>query len=261
MSVSTRRNGPSLRCWPRVSRRGGHGRRRGGLTPDLMAGHSLGEYSALVCAECLDFAAAVKAVSARARLMQSAVPRGEGAIAAVLGLEDATVEEVCADASTDSGAGVWAVNYNAPGQVVIAGKGEAVARATAIAGERGARRIMPLPMSVPVHCPLMAPAAERFEEVLSEIEFRPPKIAVVQNSDLECHLQAREIRSALVRQLTGPVRWASTIEIFKRHGARTLVEAGPGRVLTGLARRMDRDLRALSLHEADSFDRVLAELA
>ena len=136
-----------------------------------------------------------------------------------------------------------------------------MARATSIAGGRGARRVLPLPMSVPVHCPLMAPAAERFEEVLSEIEFRPPKIGVVQNADLECHLHAQEIRSALVRQLTGPVRWASTIEIFKRHGARTLVEAGPGRVLTGLARRMDRSLRALSLHEPNSFDRVLAELA
>ena len=233
----------------------------GGRSPDLMAGHSLGEYSALVCAESLDFAGAMRAVAARARLMQSAVPRGEGAIAAVLGLDDASVEEVCAQASEDSVAGVWAVNYNAPGQVVVAGKAEAVARATEMAGVRGARRIVPLPMSVPVHCRLMAPAAERFEEVLSDIEFHPPKIAVVHNSDLECHDRAQKIRAALVRQLTRPVRWASTVDVFKGHGARTLVEVGPGRVLTGLARRIDRDLRALSLHDAKSFDSVLTELA
>ena len=233
----------------------------GGRSPDLMAGHSLGEYSALVCAESLDFAGAVRAVSARARFMQSAVPRGEGAIAAVLGLDDAAVEEVCAEAGEDSVAGVWAVNYNAPGQVVVAGKAEAVARATELAGVRGARRIVPLPMSVPVHCRLMAPAAERFEEVLSDIEFHPPKIAVVHNSDLECHDQAQKIRAALVRQLTRPVRWASTVDVFKDYGARTLVEVGPGRVLTGLARRIDRELRALSLHDAKSFDNVLAEIA
>ena len=232
----------------------------GGRPPNLMAGHSLGEYSALVCAECLDFAAAVRAVSARARLMQSAVPRGEGAIAAVLGLDDATVEEVCANASADGGAGVWAVNYNAPGQVVIAGKVEAVARATAIAGVRGARRVLPLPMSVPVHCQLMAPAAERFEAVLSDIELRAPKIPVVHNADLERHAQPEEIRKALVRQLTCPVRWASTIDAFTGHGAQTLVEVGPGRVLTGLTRRINRNLRALSLHDSRSFDSALAEL-
>ncbi len=233
----------------------------GGKAPDLMAGHSLGEYSALVCAESLDFAGAIRAVSARARLMQSAVPRGEGAIAAVLGLSDAAVEELCAEAGAGDDAGVWAVNYNAPGQVVIAGRSEAVARAIEFAGDRGARRVIPLPMSVPVHCPLMAPAAEHFEEVLSRIEFLPPKIAVVQNADLQCHTQARKIRSALVRQLTHPVRWTSTVEVFKERGSRTLVEAGPGRVLTGLARRTDRDLRALSLHEPKSFDSALAELA
>ena len=192
--------------------------------------------------------------------MQSAVPRGEGAIAAVLGLDDATVEEVCADASADGVAGVWAVNYNAPGQVVIAGKVEAVARATAIAGVRGARRVLPLPMSVPVHCQLMAPAAERFEAVLSDIELRAPKIPVVHNADLERHAQPEEIRKALVRQLTCPVRWASTIDAFTGHGARTLVEVGPGRVLTGLARRINRNLRALSLHDSRSFDSALAEL-
>ena len=233
----------------------------GGRSPGLMAGHSLGEYSALVCAESLDFAGAIRAVSERARLMQSAVPRGKGAIAAVLGLEDETVREICTEAGEHGGAGVWAVNYNAPGQVVIAGKSEAVARATVLAGGRGARRIVPLPMSVPVHCPLMAPAAERFEEVLSEIEFRPPMIAMVHNADLEHHVQPEGIRKALVRQLTGPVSWTSTIDVFKDHGARTLVESGPGRVLTGLARRIDRNLRALSLHDSENFDSVLEELA
>ena len=233
----------------------------GGGNPDLMAGHSLGEYSALVCAGSLEFAGALRAVSARARFMQSAVPHGEGAIAAVLGLEDEAVEEVCAEASRDSGAGVWAVNYNAPGQVVIAGKAEAVARAKVLAGLRGARRVVPLPMSVPVHCRLMAPAAERFEEVLSDIEFRAPGIGVVHNADLERHVEPRKIRVALVRQLTWPVKWSSTVEVFKRHGAKTLVEVGPGRVLTGLTRRIDRSLRALSLHDSGSFDRARAELA
>ena len=233
----------------------------GGRSPDLMAGHSLGEYSALVCAESLDFAEAMRAVSARARLMQSAVPRGEGAIAAVLGLEDSVVEETCAKASEEGAAGVWAVNYNAPGQVVIAGMAEAVTRATTLAGERGARRVVPLPMSVPVHCRLMAPAAERFEAVLSDIEFRTPRISVLHNADLQYHAHPEAIRNALVRQLTCPVRWASTIGAFRGHGARTLVEVGPGRVLTALARRIDRNLQALSLHDSESLDRVLEEIA
>ena len=233
----------------------------GGRSPDLVAGHSLGEYSALVCAGSLDFAGAMRAVSARARLMQAAMPRGEGATAAVLGMEDAVVEKLCAEASEDGGAGVWAVNYNAPGQVVIAGNAAALTRATALAGARGARRVVRLPMSVPVHCRLMGSAAKRFEDVLSDIEFHPPTTAVVHNADLECHAHPAEIRQALVRQLTWPVRWASTIEVLKRHGARTLVEAGPGRVLSGLARRIDRDLHALSLHDPDNFDRVFAQLA
>ena len=233
----------------------------GGRSPDLVAGHSLGEYSALVCAGGLDFRDAVRAVSARARLMQSAVPRGQGAIAAVLGLEDSSVEEVCVEASDDGTTGVWPVNYNSPGQVVIAGHAEAVARATALATANGARRVVPLPMSVPVHCRLMTPAADRFEEVLADVEFRPPDIAVVHNADLEFHAHPGRIREALIRQLTSPVRWAATLGVFKAHGVRTQVESGPGRVLTGLARRIDRGIHALSLHDPESFDRVLAELA
>ena len=236
-------------------------RAAGGRSPDLAAGHSLGEYSALVCADSLDFAAAVRAVSARARLMQSAVPRGEGAIAAVLGLADAAVEEVCAAVRDEDSGGVWAVNYNAPGQVVIAGRSEAVARAGALARARGARRIVPLPMSVPVHCRLMAPAARRFEEVLAGIEFQPPKFAVVHNADLECHARPEKIREALVRQLVRPVKWAATLEVFKGRGVRSVMEAGPGRVLGGLARRVDRELQTLSLHDPESFDRALEVLA
>ena len=233
----------------------------GGRSPDTVAGHSLGEYSALVCAGSLDFSDALHAVSARARFMQEAVPRGEGAIAAVLGLEDSVVEELCAQASRADASGVWAVNFNAPGQVVVAGHAGAVARARALAADRGARRVIPLPMSVPVHCRLMAPAARRFEAVLAGIEIRPPRIAVVHNADLGLHPHPEEIRSALLRQLTSPVRWAATIQVFRGRGIRTLVEMGPGRVLTGLARRIDRGLDALSVHDPDSFDRVLAELA
>ena len=232
----------------------------GGRAPDIVAGHSLGEYSALVCAGSMDFAGALRAVSARACLMQSAVPVGEGAIAAVLGLEDATVEGLCAEAGAGGESGAWAVNYNAPGQVVVAGHAEAVARVIALAREGGARRVLPLPMSVPVHCRLMAPAAERFEEVLAEIEIRPPGVPVIHNAGLNPQSQPEEIRRALVRQLTLPVRWTDTITLFARRGIRTLVEAGPGRVLTGLVRRIDRSLEALSLHDAEHFDRALQEV-
>ena len=233
----------------------------GGRSPDAVAGHSLGEYSALVCAGSLDFAGALQTVSARARFMQEAVPRGEGAIAAVLGLEDSVVEELCAQASRAGANGVWAVNFNAPGQVVVAGHAGAVARAGALATARGARRIIPLPMSVPVHCRLMAPAASRFEAVLAGIEIRPPRIAVVHNADLRLHSHPEEIRKALLRQLTSPVRWAATVDVFRKQGIRILVEMGPGRVLTGLARRIDRGLDALSVHDPGSFDHVLGELA
>ena len=233
----------------------------GGRSPDLVAGHSLGEYSALVCAGSLDFAAALGAVSARARLMQAAVPRGKGAIAAVLGLDDTAIGEICTHASGPDGEQVWAVNYNAPGQVVVAGHAGAVARAAALAAERGARRVIPLPMSVPVHCRLMEPAASSFRTVLSDIEFRRPGIDVVHNADLKCHSHPDEIREALVRQLTRPVRWAATIEVLRDAGVRTLIEAGPGRVLTGLARRIDRSLGALSLHDPGHFDEALTRLA
>ena len=232
----------------------------GGRTPDIVAGHSLGEYSALVCAGSVDFAGALRAVSARARLMQSAVPVGEGAIAAVLGLEDAAVEDLCVEAGACGASGAWAVNYNAPGQVVVAGNAEAVARVIALAKARGARRVLPLPMSVPVHCRLMAPAAARFEEVLADIEIRPPRVPVIHNAGLETRSQPDEIRGALIRQLTLPVRWTDTIALFARRGIRTLVEAGPGRVLTGLVRRIDRGLEALSLHDSENFDRALTEL-
>ena len=236
-------------------------RAAGGRSPDILAGHSLGEFSALVCAGSLDFADAVGAVSARARLMQAAVPRKEGAISAVLGLDDAAVDEICARVRSAGKPRVWAVNYNAPGQVVIAGHAHAVARAAALATEHGARRVIPLPMSVPVHCPLMAPAASRFSEVLAGIEFRRPGLAILHNADLQSHTHPDRIRQALVRQLTQPVRWAATMEALKGRGVRTLVEAGPGRVLSGLARRSERGLRVLSLHDENVFADVLAMFA
>ena len=236
-------------------------RAAGGRSPDILAGHSLGEFSALVCAGSLDFVDAVSAVSARARLMQAAVPGKEGAISAVLGLDDAAVDEICARVRSAGEPRVWAVNYNAPGQVVIAGHAHAVARAAALATEHGARRVIPLPMSVPVHCPLMAPAASRFGEVLAGIEFRRPGLAILHNADLQPHTDPDQIRQALVRQLTQPVRWAATMEALKGRGVRTLVEAGPGRVLSGLARRGGRGLQVLSLHDENIFADVLAMLA
>ena len=236
-------------------------RAAGGRSPDIMAGHSLGEFSALVCAGSLDFADAVTAVSARARLMQAAVPRNEGAISAVLGLDDAVVDEVCARVRAAGEPQVWAVNYNAPGQVVMAGHAHAVARAATLATERGARRVIPLPMRVPVHCPLMAPAASRFGEVLAGIEFRRPGLVILHNADLQPHTHPDRIRQALVRQLTQPVLWAATMDVLKGRGVRTLVEVGPGRVLSGLARRSERGLRVLSLHDENIFDDVLAMLA
>ena len=232
-----------------------------GRSPDIVAGHSLGEFSALVCTGGLDFADAVKAVSVRARLMQAAVPREEGAISAVLGLENEVVEEVCAQVRAIGEAQVWTVNYNAPGQVVVAGHARAVDQAATLVTERGARRVIPLPMSVPVHCPLMAPAALQFGEVLAGIEFRRPRLDILHNADLQPHSHPGEIRQALIRQLTQPVPWAATIDALRSRGVRTLVEAGPGRVLGGLARRCDRKIQILSLHDENVFGDALATLA
>ncbi len=228
----------------------------GGPRPALMAGHSLGEYTALVCAGSLDFADAIPLVAERGRLMQAAVAEGEGAMAAVLGLDDETVRAVCAEAS--AGGVVAAANYNAPGQVVVAGEAAAVTRALGLARERGAKRAVTLPVSVPSHCPLMAPAAERLAGRLAGVSLAPPAIPVVHNASVTVESDPQAIRDALVSQLHSPVRWVETIAAMQERGITTVVECGPGKVLAGLNKRIARAMGALAVHDTDSLNAALA---
>ena len=235
---------------------------RGGPFPGIAAGHSLGEYSALAAFGAIGFEDAIRTVAGRGRFMQEAVPEGEGGIAAIIGLEDTVVVEVCAAISEDSGFGhVSAVNFNAPGQVAIAGTSSAVDAAIAAATEAGARRAVRLPMSVPVHCPLMAPAAIRLEAELESIDVRPPSVPVLQNADIAVHSDEAAVRSALVSQIATPVRWRQSVVEMRERGATTMVEFGPGRVLTGLARRIDRSVAALAVHDGKSLEAALEALA
>ncbi|HEV7612560.1 MAG TPA: ACP S-malonyltransferase [Steroidobacteraceae bacterium] len=235
-------------------------RERGGKMPTLMAGHSLGEFTALVAAGSLDFKTAVDLVKYRGALMQAAVPPGEGAMAAILGLEDMDIEEACTEAS--QGQVVEAVNFNAPGQVVIAGEAAAVARAIAIATSKGARRALALPISVPAHSSLMQPAADQLRVRLESTAFAPPAGVAVYGVDVKTHTNADAIRAALVKQLYTPVYWAATVRTMIAAGATQIVECGPGKVLTGLNRRVDknRDLKMIALEEPAAFDDALAGL-
>ncbi len=228
---------------------------QGGATPAVMAGHSLGEYSALVAAEALDFADAVKLVAARGRFMQEAVPDGSGAMAAILGLEDEQVRDLCAVAAADGV--VEAVNFNSPGQVVIAGEKEAVGRAMELAKERGAKRALPLPVSVPSHCALMKPAAQRLAEALGDVQLRPPSIPVLHNVDVAEAESVASLREKLVEQLYSPVRWVETIQAMAGRGVEKIVEAGPGKVLTGLGRRIDKKLEFLPVFDPASLEKAL----
>ena len=234
---------------------------QGGPAPALAAGHSLGEYAALVCAGSLAFSDAVALVAARGRFMQKAVPEGQGAIAALLGLDDAQVLGLC-EAVTDRRAGriVSAVNFNAPGQVVIAGHAGAVEQAIAQAEEAGARKAIKLPMSVPVHCELMEPARERLVAKLDEIRVNIPEFPVVHNTDNRTREDAAAIRDALAQQMTRPVRWADLVIALKGYGATILVEPGPGRILAGLNKRIDRSLKTMAVHDSASLDKALAEV-
>ena len=233
----------------------------GGPAPALAAGHSLGEYAALVCAGSLAYADAVALVAARGRFMQEAVPEGQGAIAALLGLDDARVLDICA-AISDRQAGhiVSAVNFNAPGQVVIAGHAAAVEQAIALAGEAGARRVIKLPMSVPVHCELMEPARARLVDKLDGVPVNPPQFPVVHNADNRTHDDAAAIREALALQLTKPVRWGESVAALRDRGASVVLEPGPGRILSGLNKRIDRSLKTLAVHDSASLDEALTEL-
>lgn len=229
-----------------------------GPRPGAMAGHSLGEYSAMVCAGALPFAEGVRLVKLRGEAMQQAVPVGEGAMAAILGLDDAVVEQACADAA--QGDVVSAVNYNAPGQVVIAGAKAAVERAIAACQEAGAKRAMPLPVSVPSHCALMRPAAERLAAAMDGIELRAPRYTVIQNVDAQAHADVDTLRTRLLEQLYQPVRWTACVEAMAERGAQVFIECGPGKVLTGLGKRIARGSKGLAVNDPDSLDAAL-ELA
>ncbi len=231
----------------------------GGPRPALLAGHSLGEYSALVAAGSLSLADGAWLVAERGRLMQEAVPPGIGAMAAILGLDDESVGAACAEAAADQV--VSAANLNAPGQVVIAGHRQAVDRAVELAKARGARRAVPLAVSVPSHCALMQPAAEKMERRLDEIDLEPPQIPVIHNADVAHYQEPADIRRALIRQLVMPVRWVETIAHLRGAGIETFIECGPGKVLCGLIRRIERELAAHPVDDDAALATALSTLA
>ncbi len=229
------------------------------IRPAFLAGHSLGEYSALVAGNVLSFADAVKLVSKRATYMQDAVQPGEGAMAAILGMDDAAVVELCAEAAGDDI--LSAVNFNSPGQVVIAGTAAAVERASILAKEKGARKAMPLPVSVPSHCLLMKPAADRLAVDMDAITFSAPAITVIHNVDVKSHDDAATIKTSLIEQLYQPVRWTETVERMVAQGVTQLVECGPNKVLTGLTKRIDKNVTSFNFDNEASLNEVLANLA
>ncbi|MEH6482563.1 MULTISPECIES: ACP S-malonyltransferase [Pseudomonas] len=231
----------------------------GGATPAFVAGHSLGEYSALVAAGSLELADAVKLVEHRGQLMQQAVPAGQGGMAAILGLEDADVLAACAEAA--QGEVVSAVNFNAPGQVVIAGSAAAVARAIEACKARGAKRAMALPVSVPSHCELMRPAAERFAEAVQAINWQAPKIALVQNVSAAVVADLDVLKNDLLAQLYSPVRWVESMVCLADQGVTDLVECGPGKVLSGLNKRCVKGVNTHNLETPEAFVATRAALA
>ncbi|MCC4260638.1 ACP S-malonyltransferase [Pseudomonas aestusnigri] len=230
-----------------------------GVRPGFVAGHSLGEYSALVAANVLDFADAVRLVERRGQLMQQAVPEGQGSMAAILGLEDQQIIDICAAAS--QGEVVSAVNFNAPGQVVIAGQVDAVARAIDGCKAAGAKRALPLPVSVPSHCALMQPAAERLAEDFATLSWRAPEITLVQNVTARPASDVTALRQLLVEQLYSPVRWVESVVYMAEQGVTDLVECGPGKVLGGLNKRCAKGVNNHSLESVAGFDAFRAQFA
>lgn len=230
---------------------------QGGKTSALMAGHSLGEYSALVCAGVLDFKAAIRLVELRGKLMQEAVPEGTGAMYAIIGLDNDAIAKACEESS--QGQVVSPVNFNSPGQVVIAGNKEAVERAGAACKAAGAKRALPLPVSVPSHCALMKPAADKLAVALQDITFNAPQVPVVNNVDVRTENDPEAIRSALVRQLYSPVRWTESVEFIAAQGVTSLLEVGPGKVLTGLTKRIVDTLTAAAVNDTASLSAALEQ--
>lgn len=229
-----------------------------GPQPALLAGHSLGEYSALVAAGVLAFADAVRLVRERGRLMQAAVPAGEGAMAAILGLDDDQVRAICAEAA--QGEVAEAVNFNSPGQVVIAGNAAAIACAVEAAKAAGARCALPLDVSVPSHCALMQDAAAALREVMDDIAFAVPQIPVLHNVSVATADNSDTIRELLAQQLYSPVRWVETVRGMAGQGVDTLIEAGPGKVLSGLCKRIDKQIAALPVYDGATFDKALEKI-
>ena len=227
----------------------------GGAIPSHMAGHSLGEYTALVCSGALDFGAALRVVKRRSELMQAAVPAGIGAMAAVIGLDDDAVCSVCDDASAIGVA--EAVNFNSPGQVVIAGHKEAVDHAIARAEESGARRAILLPISVPSHSSLMFEAGEELALALDEVEFNNPEVTVINATDATAYVDEHDMRSRLARQVHRPVQWVATINAMREDGASTIIECGPGKVLAGLVRRIDRGTPTATIDSIGGLQKAL----
>ncbi|CAH5214983.1 ACP S-malonyltransferase [Serratia marcescens] len=230
---------------------------QGGKAPALMAGHSLGEYSALVCAGVLDFKAAIRLVELRGKLMQEAVPEGTGAMYAIIGLDNDAIAKACEESA--QGQVVSPVNFNSPGQVVIAGNKEAVERAGVACKAAGAKRALPLPVSVPSHCALMKPAADKLAVALQNITFNAPQVPVVNNVDVRTENDPEAIRSALVRQLYSPVRWTESVEFIAAQGVTSLLEVGPGKVLTGLTKRIVDTLTAAAVNDTASLSAALEQ--
>ena len=233
---------------------------QGGAMPALMAGHSLGEFTALVCAGALGFADAVSLVRQRGAFMQTAVPVGEGAMAAIIGLDDATINETCEEVARQAGV-VAAVNFNSPGQVVIAGEAGAVEQAIAALKVAGAKRAMPLPVSAPFHTSMMKPAGEKLAEVLSGISLSTPMIPVVHNVHAGLESDVETIRSLLVEQIYSPVQWTRCVETMVSKGVSHVVECGPGKVLSGLNRRIDKSLTSYNIEEPSALAEALASLS
>jgi [acyl-carrier-protein] S-malonyltransferase len=230
----------------------------GGLKANIHAGHSLGEYTALVAAEAISFADALPLVKYRAEIMQSAVPEGVGAMAAILGLDDASIKEVCAEAAQNEVC--EAVNFNAIGQVVIAGNKAAVARGMALAEAKGAKKVVPLPVSVPSHCALMKPAADKLRDYLQNVTVSVPNVPVIHNADVTAHNSAEAIKDALVRQLHSPVRWVETVQHIYGLGVAQAAECGPGKVLNGLMKRIQPEFSSIALISDDAVAEFKARL-
>jgi len=228
-----------------------------GAQPAMMAGHSLGEYSALVCAGVLDFKQAIRLVELRGKLMQEAVPAGTGAMSAIIGLDNDAIAKACEESA--QGEVVSPVNFNSPGQVVIAGNKDAVERAGAACKAAGAKRALPLPVSVPSHCALMKPAADKLAIALQGIAFNAPQFPVVNNVDVKAETSPDAIRDALVRQLYSPVRWSESVEFMAGEGIEHLLEVGPGKVLTGLTKRIVDTMTAAAINDAASVSAALAQ--